>query len=213
MRRFIKYEPDYQQIAILFNADADIVVVASLINKLSHTQLVYTGDLCSYDEDLGKELNFHAFSYNDESSKTTMFLIKNKTEFINENSPIDLFSDQKMVVQRHLMGAKNSVYKMKPLYNSDYCFILSFPKCQSKPELLINRLKSAKELIAARLVVFEDFNALSDLTQEIELYIVDYNKRNSHSQLASKRRDVLFVNNQAVAEPINNAQRIIFSDL
>ncbi len=213
MRRSISYEPDYQQVVVLFNADQEILALASIVNRINHCQLVYTGDLNSFDVSVKKELFFHAFTYHDEASKTTFFLIKNKTFFNDENSPKDLFSDQNMLVQRNLIGSKNSIFKHKAFYNSDYCFIFSFPKCQQTPNIFIQKLKQMKEVVALKIISFDDYVVLSELTPEIELYISEYNKMNNQNIHANKRRDLFLNDNSANQSIQNEPKRIIYTDL
>ncbi len=213
MRRYISYEPDYQQVVVLFNADHEIVALASMVNKINHCQLVYTGDLNSYDITTKKELFFHTFSFHDEATKTTIFLIKNKTSFFHESVPDDLFSNQKMLVQRNLIGSKNSIFKHKAFYNSDYSLIFSFPKCQQIPELFIQKMKIIKEIVALKIILFDDYPILSELTPEIELYIGEYNRINNHDTFANKRRDLFINENHSSIDVDKSPKRIIYNDL
>lgn len=191
MRRTIKFEPDYQHVAILFNSNADIIPLASTLNKLTHSELTLTGELSSYDDLLSKELKFVTFSHEDKISKTTMFLIKNKTEFASENSTQDLFSHDKEIVQRFLIGSKNSLYSLKSLINFHYCIILSFPLCQHKPAHTLNRIKSHPQIINTVEIEFNNHPIFSDLSQEIELYINEYNQKCEQSMCAIKRNRLL----------------------
>ncbi len=210
MRRTIKFEPDYQHIAILFNSNADIIPLASTLNKLTHSELTHTGELSSYDDLLEKELQFVTFSHEDKVTKTTMFLIKNRTEFTSTKSTQDLFSHDEEIVQRFLIGSKNSLYSLKSLINFHYCIILSFPLCQHKPANTINRIKGHPQIINTIELDFNNHSIFSDLSQEIELYINEYNQKCQPNQSALKRNELLSKSKEVKKEASEKSEKRIY---
>ncbi len=192
MRRTIKFEPGFQHVAILFNSNADIISLASTLNKLTHSALTLTGALKSRDSILDKELEFIAFSHEDKIAKATMFLIKNKTEFKIQKKAYDLFSEeQEEIIHRQLIGSSNSIYTHKSLINSDYCIILSFPFCQHKPQNIISGIKKHPQIASFIEIDFENYSNLKDLSEEIEIYITEYNVSCEQKACALKRSKIL----------------------
>jgi hypothetical protein len=213
MHRKIIYEQDYQQIAIIFNTKLNIIQTATYLNKLISCELSLTGELESYDLDSENFFKFSTLSFEDETSKTTMFLIKNRgTSTLNQPTG-SLFSDETTELQKYLLGNRNSIYTHKNLINTDYCFMLSFPPGQKKPAALISKLKTSDKIQTSIEVNIKSFKFCDDLTSEIEEHLNKHNKENSQSDLAIDRRRLL----QKNANPVKSVQpasnRIFFPNI
>jgi len=70
-----------------------------------------------------------------------------------------------------------------------------------------------KEVVALKIISFDDYVVLSELTPEIELYISEYNKMNNQNIHANKRRDLFLNDNSANQSIQNEPKRIIYTDL
>lgn len=215
MRRQITYIPEYQLIAILFNANANIISLASSVNKYIHVDLAYTGDLGSYDATLSTEFKFVTFSDDNKISKTTFFLLNNKTQANIQNPVQDLFSNEQLLTQRYLIGNKNSIYNHKNLISSDYCFIVSYPLGQPKPTDLLNKLKKMDIVNTAIEINFNDFQMFGNLSEEIELYIDDYNYsiKCKQNDMSKRRRMLLSGRSEAKSGNAEVIERMIFPNL
>jgi len=215
MRRQITYVPEYQLIAILFNANANIISLASSVNKHAHVDLAYTGDLGSYDAILSTEFKFVTFSDDNKISKTTIFLLNNKTQVNIQNTVQDLFSNEELLTQRYLIGNKSSIYNHKNLMSSDYCFIVSYPLGQPKPTELLSKLKKMSIINTAIEINFGDFHMFGNLSEEIELYIDDYNYniKCKQTDLSKNRRKLLSARSKATEVQFEATERMVFPNL
>lgn len=215
MRRQITYIPEYQLIAILFNANVNIISLASSVNKHIHVDLAYTGDLGSYDTTLSTEFKYVTFSDDNKISKTTFFLLNNKTQ-ANIQSPVqDLFSGEQLEVQRYLIGNRNSIYNHKNLISADYCFIVSFPLGQPKPTDLLNKLKKMDIVNTAIEINFNDFQMFGNLSEDIELYIdyYNYNIKSKQTDMSKRRRMLLSGRPEPNVGNAEVTERMIFPNL
>lgn len=215
MRRQITYIPEYQLIAILFNANVNIISLASSVNKHAHVDLAYTGDLGSYDATLSTEFKFVTFSDDNKISKTTIFLLHNKTQANIQNPVQDLFSNEELLTQRYLIGNKSSIYNHKNLISSDYCFIVSYPLGQPKPTDLLNKLKKMSIINTAIEINFDDFHMFGNLSEEIELYIdeYNYNLKCKQTDLSKNRRKILSERSKATGDKVETTERMVFPNL
>ncbi len=215
MRRQITYIPEYQLIAILFNANTNIISLASSVNKLAHIELAYTGELGSQDTSLSTEFKFATFSDENKLSKTTIFLLNNKSEAYIQKSTQDLFSDEKIMTQRYLIGNKSSIYNHKNLISSDYCFIVSYPLGQPKPIDMINKLKRISIINTAIEINFDEFQMFDNLSEEIELYINEYNYniKCKQTDLSKSRKKLLSGRTSKIENKDTTIERMVFPNL
>jgi hypothetical protein len=205
----IKYEPNYQQIAILFNSKLSIVQIGAYFNKLLGCELSVTGQLESYDEPSDNVFAFTIMSFESEICKTTMMLIKNKGFSINNQPTGLLFNDETLKLQKHLIGKKKiSIYSDKNLINTDYCFIISFPLGQSKPVSIISKIKKGEQIDTTIEIDLKKLDLSDTLMSEIEIHLIEYNKKNN---LGINRRKILQGNSIKVETP--PPTRIYFPNL
>ena len=209
MHRKIIYEQDYQQIAIIFNTKLNIIQTATYLNKLISCELSLTGELESYDTESTNLFKFSTLSFEDELSKTTMFLIKNRGVSTINQPTGSLFSDETTELQKYLLGNKNSIYTHKNLINTDYCFMLSFPPGQKKPAGLISKLKTSDKIQTLAEVNIKSFKFCDELTTEIEEHLNKHNKENSQSDLAIDRKR-LFQKNSNTTKPVQQPSNRMF---
>jgi len=195
MRRQITYIPEYQVVAILFNANIGIIPLACAINDLIHCDLSYTGDLDSMDSVLSIPFKFITFSNENAISKTTLFLLNNKSLQQVVSSSDNLFSKQELIVNRYLIGNKNSIYSHKDLLSSDYCLLISYPLGQIKPEAYITKIMKMNLVKMAIEIEFNRYKMFESLSQDVELYIDDYNRKCKQQEAMNKRK--LLIQNRA----------------
>lgn len=215
MRRQITYSPEFQLIVVLFNANANIISLASTINKWAHIDLTYTGELGSYDTAMSMEFKFDTFSDENKLSKITVFLLKNKAEAVIQKSTSDLFAEEEMSIQRYLIGNKSSIYNHRNLISSDYCFIVSYPSGQPKPMDLLEKIKKMDIVNTTIELKSEDFQMFKNLSEEIELYINDYNFniKSKLTDLSKNRKKILLERSAGIKKPVEDINRIVFPNL
>lgn len=191
MRRQITYIPEYQVVAILFNANVGIIPLACAINDLIHCELSYTGELDSIDSVLSIPFKFITFSNENKISKTTLFLLNNKSQQQIVSTSPNLFSSQDLIVSRFLIGNKNSIYSHKDLLSSDYCLLISYPLGQLKPEGYISKIMRMNMVQMAIEIEFNRYKMFESLSQDVELYIDDYNRKCRQLETGNKRKLVI----------------------
>lgn len=191
MRRQITYIPEYQVVAILFNANVGIIPLACAINDLIHCELSYTGELDSIDPNLSKPFKFITFSDENKISKTTLFLLNNKSQHQIVPSSQNLFSSQDLMVTRFLIGNKNSIYSHKDLLSSDYCLLISYPLGQLKPNGYISKIMKMNLVQMAIEIQFSRYKMFESLSQDVELYIDEYNRKCRQLEADIKRKLVI----------------------